>query len=210
MDTMGESRYIVGIDEAGRGPLAGPVTVGFMACPASLAPKIFKNIRDSKKLSPKKREEWFLKFKKTPFLCFGAASVSHTIIDKKGISAATRRALTRCLSSLSSRYKLSTINYKLFLDGGLHAPPEFRQKTIIKGDEKIPVIAAASIVAKVSRDRIMVRLAKKIPHYGFETHKGYGTRLHCGQIKLHGLSQIHRKSFCRNIIPNVEPPRFDI
>lgn len=194
-------RYLVGIDEAGRGPLAGPVTVGFMACPARVASKIFADIRDSKKLSPKRREEWLLKFKKTPLLCFGTASVSHTVIDKKGISAAIRLALSRCLFRLSSRYELSTINYKLFLDGGLHAPPEFRQKTIIKGDEKVPIIAAASIVAKVRRDRMMIRLAKKFPEYGFEIHKGYGTRFHCGQIKLHGLSQIHRASFCRKIVP---------
>ncbi|MEK7085166.1 MAG: hypothetical protein AAB904_01410, partial [Patescibacteria group bacterium] len=82
----------------------------------------------------------------------------------------------------------------------LRAPPEFRQKTVIKGDEKIPVIAAASIVAKVTRDRAMIRLAKKFPQYGFETHKGYGTRFHCGQIKAHGLSAIHRRSFCKKLL----------
>lgn len=205
------ARYIVGIDEAGRGPLAGPVTVGFMACPAALAPKIFADIRDSKKLSAKRREEWFSRFKNTPLLCFGAASVSHTVIDKKGISAAIRLALVRCLSSLSFRYKLQATSYTLFLDGGLHAPPEFRQKTVIKGDEKVPIIAAASIVAKVRRDRMMVRLAKKFPHYGFEIHKGYGTRFHCEQIKTNGLSSIHRKTFCRKFVlnsrTNVKPSR---
>lgn len=195
-------RYIIGIDEVGRGPLAGPVTVGFMACPELLAPKIFANIRDSKKLSPKKREEWFLKFRKDPRLRFGTASVSPRIIDKKGISFAINLALKRCLSSLMSYLAVSPLSsYALLLDGGLYAPPKFsRQKTIIKGDEKIPVIAAASIVAKVTRDRAMARFAKKFPNYGFEFHKGYGTRYHSEQITLHGLSRLHRKSYCKKFI----------
>ena len=193
-------QYVVGIDEAGRGPLAGPATVGFMACPASLAPKVFKNIRDSKKLSAKKREEWFAKFKNNPHLCFGSASISHSVIDSKGISKAIRVALKRCLSRLSGRYNIPPKAYNLFLDGGLYAPPQFRQQTIIKGDEKIPVIAAASIVAKVTSDRIMVRMAKKYQAYVFEAHKGYGTKLHGERISACGLSEIHRRSFCKKFL----------
>ena len=88
----------------------------------------------------------------------------------------------------------------LLLDGSLYAPPEYPQKTIIKGDEKIPIIAAASVIAKVTRDRKMIRLAKKFPKYSFEIHKGYGTKLHRRLLRKHGLSAIHRRSFCTKFI----------
>src|SRR3989338_2380319 len=181
-------RHVVGIDEVGRGPLAGPVAVAALAAPASLKFKVkgagfFKEIKDSKKLSAKKREEWFLRIKKNRNLKYAVSFVSPSVIEKLG-----------------SVHKLKTINYKLFLDGSLVAPPEYSQKTIIKGDEKISIIAAASIIAKVARDRRMVSLSKKFPDYSFEIHKGYGTRLHCELIKKHGLSEIHRQSFCTRLV----------
>lgn len=187
---MSKCRYIVGIDEAGRGPLAGPITFGFVMYPTHLHRKVFKNIRDSKKLSPKKREEWFKFLKTHPKLTFGTASASAKTIDKKGLSYANRL----CLRRLTKKFAVKPA--MIFLDGGLKAPEEFSQKTIIKGDEKIPVIAAASIIAKVTRDRKMLRLAKKFPQYRFDLHKGYGTKLHRALIKTHGLSPIHRQTFC--------------
>ena len=189
------NRYIVGIDEVGRGPLAGPVTVA-----AVLKPKrfVWENFKDSKKLSPQKREEFFLRFKSMPY---AVSSVSNTLIDKFGISVAIRLAVSRCLKKLSKDYGLRTIDYKLLLDGSLYAPKIYEnQTTIIKGDEKIPIIAVASIIAKVKRDRYMIRLHKKFPQYGFAIHKGYGTKLHQEAIRKHGLSEIHRKSFCKKFI----------
>ncbi|OGF51446.1 ribonuclease HII [Candidatus Giovannonibacteria bacterium RIFCSPLOWO2_02_FULL_43_11b] len=186
------SKYIVGIDEAGRGPLAGPVTVAVVAILKNS--KIKLPDRDSKKLSAKKREEWFQFFKDNPLLKYSVSSVSHSIIDKRGISYALRLAVRRSIEKLEFRPKM------ILLDGSLFAPQEYNQKTIIKGDEKIPIIAAASIVAKVTRDRKMVRLAKKYPKYGFEMHKGYGTLTHRVMLKKYGLCEIHRKSFCTRLI----------
>src|SRR3989344_6005997 len=187
-------RYIIGIDEVGRGPLAGPVTVAAVLKPARF---VWKNFKDSKKLSPQKRDEFFLKFKNMPHV---VSFVSNVLIDRIGISAAIRLAVGRCLKKLSKNYGLRTINYKLLLDGSLHAPKTYQnQQTIIKGDEKVPIIAVASILAKVKRDRLMSRLHNKFPQYGFAIHKGYGTKLHQEAIKTHGLCPIHRKSFCRKI-----------
>ena len=192
-------RIIIGIDEVGRGPLAGPVTVAAVACPhdklRTINSKLFRGIKDSKKLSAIQREAWFLKLKKTPY---AIASVSSAVIDTIGIAPAIRLAVGRCIKKLTKDYKLSTINSQVLLDGALRAPSIYKnQKTIIKGDEKNPVIAAASIVAKVHRDRLMVRIHKKYPHYGFDAHKGYGTKMHQAAIRTYGLCAIHRKSFCK-------------
>lgn len=186
--------FIVGIDEAGRGPLAGPVTVGAVAVP--LGSRFFRGIKDSKKLSAKKRREWFGNLKNNSKLKYSVVSISHSVIDKKGISYALRFAVAKCLKKLEIR----SSNLEIKLDGSLYAPKEYRQRTIIKGDEKIPVISAASIMAKVTRDRYMVRLAKKYPLYGFEVHKGYGTAVHRALVKKHGLCDIHRRSYCSKLI----------
>lgn len=193
--------FIVGIDEAGRGPLAGPVTVAAVAIPEfGIRNKElwFKDIKDSKKLSLKKREEWFRDFKNNPRLQHSVSSISHSVIDKKGISYALRLGVRRCLTKLNSYFQIR--NSLVLLDGSLYAPPEYNQKTIIRGDEKIPIISAASIIAKVTRDRKMVQAAKKYPKYAFEIHKGYGTFLHRKLIKKRGLSKIHRKSFCTKLV----------
>jgi len=192
---MVENYHTIGIDEVGRGPLAGPVTVVAVVEPKGF---VWKNFKDSKQLSPKKRDEFFLKFKT---MQYAISSVSNIFIDKFGIAPAIRLAVSRCLKKLSKNYGLRTINYKLLLDGSLYAPKIYEnQKTIIKGDEKIPIIAVASIIAKVKRDAHMSRLHKKFPEYGFAVHKGYGTKLHQQAIKTHGLCEIHRKSFCRKIL----------
>ena len=191
-------RYIIGIDEVGRGPLAGPVTVAAVLKPARF---VWKNFKDSKKLSPEKRDEFFLKFKT---MQYAISSVSNIFIDKFGIAVAIRLAVGRCLSKLknqNAKFKITVQNSKILLDGSLFAPKDYQnQKTIIKGDEKIPIIAVASIIAKVKRDRAMVRLHKKFPEYGFAVHKGYGTKLHQEAIKTHGLCKIHRRSFCKKFV----------
>ena len=184
--------YLVGIDEVGRGPLAGPVAVGVLVMKENL--KIFGKIRDSKKLSEKQREEWFeiiCAERQRGALDFSVSFVSHIMIDKRGLAWALRTATARALTRLAI-----PTDSAIFLDGGLRAPEIFKnQKTIIKGDEKIPVIALASIVAKVTRDHLMIRMAEKYPQYGFERHKGYGTKEHFATIKKHGLCPIHRRSF---------------
>lgn len=197
-------KLIIGIDEAGRGPLAGPVSVGVFGANRKTEKWILKNIfnnklRDSKKLSPKKREEFYKKFcqlKKEDQVFFAVAHISNKIIDKKGISYAINYAIKKLLVNT----KCLAFNITVRLDGLLKAPSEFKnQKTIIKGDEKDVFIACASIVAKVSRDRLMCRLGSKYPLYTFQIHKGYGTERHRSLIEKHGLSPLHRQSFCKNL-----------
>ena len=206
-------KYIIGIDEVGRGPLAGPVVVAALAVPTKLRiknaelRKNFKSakLRDSKKLSLKQREIWFEYVKKHPKIFYAIASVSPKVIDKINISNAANLAATRAFQKLVNSYAIASVltknnnvNVKIFLDGGLYLNkkyPRLSASTIIKGDEKIPVISFASIVAKVTRDRMMRKLHKKYPQYGFDKHKGYGTKKHFKAIRKHGLSPIHRKSF---------------
>jgi len=199
-------RVIIGIDEVGRGPLAGPITVAAVAATGNSKHEILnsklkqelKNIKDSKKLSARQREEWFLKLKEMPH---AIASVSPAVIDAIGIAPAIRRAVRSCLKKLSSRFPLDPSRFTLLLDGSLYAPENYKnQQTITKGDEKVPIIAVASVIAKVTRDRHMVRMHKKYPQYGFGVHKGYGTARHQQAIRTHGLCDIHRKTFCRKIL----------
>ncbi len=126
--------------------------------------------------------------------------VSAKMIDRIGISNAIKKALNSSLYKLQPCLPAGRLfhSHFIFLDGSLHAPKEFKnQKTIIKGDEKIPVISLASICAKVTRDKHMVKMSKKFPKYDFELHKGYGTRGHYQKIKMHGLSPVHRRSFLK-------------
>ncbi len=218
-------KYIVGIDEVGRGPLAGPVAVCAFKIPIKFnMPKLIKliqykkskktflprqidslfdwggKIKDSKKLTPDKREDIFDKLKILKkekivdyFVCYESAKR----IDKIGLSKAVKSCLDRAIGKL----KLNPEKCLVLLDGGLKAPEKFKnQKTIIKGDEKERAIAFASIVAKVSRDALMRKLSKKYPKYSFEVHKGYGTKKHCESIRKNGLCSEHRKCFCRNFI----------
>lgn len=197
MKRSGSPKFIVGADEVGRGPLAGPVAIGaIFVTPKTLAK--FQSIKESKQLSSKQREKWYARMKVSigKELRFAVSFVSADIIDKKGIVFAIQLALSRSLKKIN----VSPKNCTVLLDGGLHAPKEYvHQKTIIHGDAKETVIAMASVVAKVLRDRRMVRLDKKYPEYSFATHKGYGTKAHYRALKKHGLSPEHRKSFCRNV-----------
>lgn len=191
---MGIFKWHIGIDEAGRGPLAGPVSVGAVMVQNDFDFSIFKNLKDSKKLSEAKREEFFEIIMKN--IKYKVVMVSNKIIDKKGISYAIRFAIKSLLKKLNPNIKTT----KVFLDGSLKAPEEFSQETIIKGDEKIPVISLASIMAKVTRDRYMKKISKKYPLFDFHVHKGYGTKKHILAIKKYGPSEIHRETFISRII----------
>jgi len=190
-------KYTIGIDEVGRGPLAGPVAVGAVVMKGAKVPRHLVPGRDSKQLSAEEREVWFLKIKeakKRGELDYAVSLVSSKVIDKKGLSFAIRKALAASLDKIDVDPKKCLV----LLDGGLKAPSKFsHQKTIIKGDEKEPVIALASIAAKVTRDRLMMGYAKLYKKYGFEQHKGYGTRFHILKIKQLGLCLLHRKSFLK-------------
>lgn len=193
-------KWIIGVDEVGRGPLAGPITVAAVAAPMNLESRIWNlaNIRDSKKLTALQREVWNRTIR--GHFSYAVSSVHPLTIDKRGISYAAKLAVKRCLKKLSAKFHIPNSRFLVLLDGGLYAPSEYKnQQTIIKGDEKVPIIAAASIVAKVHRDRYMIRLHKKYPSYGFDKHKGYGTVMHQEAIIKNGLSEVHRKSFCGNL-----------
>ena len=194
------AKYVVGIDEAGRGPLAGPVAVGTVKIEKGFNKKFFGGIKDSKKLTENERNKWFELAKsaqKRGRLHFSVSLVSNIVIDKHGISKAIKIGIKKNLLKLYVSPKDSYI----LLDGLLKAPIEYKnQLTIIKGDEKVPVISLASIVAKVTRDRYMANLAKKYPQYGFEQHKGYVTEIHRKAIKKHGATPTHRRTFLKNII----------
>lgn len=192
-------KYIIGIDEAGRGPLAGPVTVGLVKVPADFDWTLVAGVNDSKKLSEKKRENIFIRAQelaKQGLLECSVKSISAKSIDAKGIVSGIKRAIAAGIEEL----QLQPNECFIKLDGSLKAPTEFSQETIIKGDSKEQVIGLASILAKVTRDRYMVKQAEIHPGYGLEQHKGYGTKAHIEAIQKIGFSSIHRRSYCKNII----------
>ena len=187
---MARNTHVIGIDEAGRGPLAGPIVVAGVKMTTQLARSFLRGIKDSKKLSRKKREQWFLRLTSHPKIEWAVASVPHTVIDGINVTQAGLRGVRRVYRRLSPDRSIRAL-----LDGGLFLPAGIAQETIIKGDERVPVIAAASIIAKVTRDRHMMRIHKKYPQYGFDRHKGYGTRLHRAMLREHGACPVHRLSF---------------
>ena len=188
-------RFVLGVDEAGRGPLAGPVAVGVVMVPEGFdVLKEFPGVADSKKLGEKRREEIFEVLEAR--VASGDARYAvefedEKTIDEEGIAAAVRKALTRGVNRLAPDSALVRVQ----LDGALRAPPEYAQETIINGDELVPLISLASVAAKVLRDRLMCDLALEHPVYGFELHKGYGTKLHYARLREHGPCVIHRRSF---------------
>lgn len=199
-------KYVIGIDEVGRGALAGPLSVGAVVLNAEAVfdPVVLKslklNLRDSKKLTPKARDAWVKYLRKRDDIEFRVASVSSKTVDRLNVSRAANLAATRAFEKLVDQRILKT-KPLVFLDGGLYLKGDWgkrlRVRTVIRGDEKINAVKLASIVAKIHRDRLMVRRHEKYPHYDFPKHKGYGTARHIRSLKRHGLSDIHRKSFCR-------------
>lgn len=188
-------KTLIGIDEVGRGPIAGPVAVGVFVLLDPLAIKLFRGVKDSKQLTEEKREEWFAKIldaQAEGAVDFSVTMKSEAVIDKRGLTYAIKTALNASLKALNVR----PADCRVLLDGGLKAPAEYLdQKTIIRGDEKEKVIALASICSKVTRDRFMRKMAKKYIGYGLETNKGYGTDEHYEAIRTLGLLPIHRRRF---------------
>ncbi len=194
--------YIIGIDEVGRGPLAGPVMVGAVLVPKAFVWGRLPGVTDSKQLTAKRREEIYKLAKslsRAGELDFVVARTSAAQIDKMGIAAAIKLALERTLATLEHRHQYQGGDVLVKLDGGLKAPARYlKQETIIKGDQKEKVIGLASIMAKVTRDNYMEKIGNRAEFagYGFFQHKGYGTKKHLVAIKSQGLSKEHRVSFC--------------
>ena len=178
---------ICGVDEAGRGPLAGPVCAAAVILPKDHQ---IPGLTDSKKLSDKKRRELFPIIKEQA-IAYGIAFASEQEIDEMNILQATFLAMQRAIDMLSVRPDLALIDGNREKDFGLPV------RTVIKGDSLSANIAAASVLAKVSRDDVMDELAKTYPEYGFEIHKGYGTKAHYEALRAHGSSPIHRQSFLK-------------
>ena len=182
---------ICGIDEAGRGPLAGPVVVAAVVMPQD---SMIEGVNDSKKVSEKKREKLYDEIISNA-IAYGVAIIDQKEIDDINILNATKKGLTEALMQLSEKPDIILVDALTGIDT-LGIP----YQSIIKGDAKSYSIAAASIIAKVTRDRIMRQLDELYPEYGFEKHKGYGTKAHIEVIKSKGICPIHRKSFVKNFI----------
>ena len=199
-------KFVAGIDEAGRGPLAGPVVAGaVIVFPDTLEnaqkSQEFKLIRDSKTLSAKQRETAY-EFIIQNFE-WGVGISDEKTIDRINILQAAFLAMKKAISDLKGKIKMAP---EMVLIDGRNPIPNIstRQESIVSGDKHIFSISAASIVAKVTRDRIMLALHEKFPEYGFVRHKGYGTKLHFEMIGKYGLCEIHRKSFKFSGNPNVK------
>ncbi len=196
-------KWIVGVDEVGRGPIAGPVTV----CVCAISKECYKKydwhgLTDSKKMTQKKREVWYQKakiLKKERRIFFAVISRSAKDVDRKGI----QKTIRECIDEGFHLLNFSPKEVMVYLDGGLIAPQEYKQKTIIKGDIKEKSISLASVIAKVSRDTYMTMQAKKYPSYGFEQHKGYGTSAHYEAIKKYGTVTIHRNTYLKKYKNNI-------
>ena len=180
-------KVIAGVDEAGRGPLAGPVCAAAVILPANLE---IPGLTDSKKLTDKKRRELYPIIKEQA-IAYGIGFASEQEIDEINILQATFLAMQRAIDQLEIKADLALIDGNREKDFGLPV------KTVVKGDSLSANIAAASVLAKVTRDDIMVELAEKYPQYGFDIHKGYGTKAHYAALTAHGPSPIHRMTFLK-------------
>ena len=183
--------YICGIDEAGRGPLAGPVVVASAIMPRN---SMIEGVNDSKKVSEKKRERLYEEITSSA-IAWGVGIIDQNEIDNINILNATKKGLTDAIKELEIKPDLILVDALTKIDT-LGIP----YRSIIKGDAKCYSISAASIIAKVTRDRIMRQWDELYPMYGFEKHKGYGTKMHIEAIKEYGICPLHRKSFVKNFI----------
>ncbi len=202
---MSKPKWIIGVDEAGRGPLAGPVAVGVVLAPLDFNWQTFGPVKDSKQLSERHRDEIYeaVMGKADSLAVYQAVCMAPaTMIDEAGIVPAIRYAMAAGLTDVLNQAALTPELVTVLLDGSLQAPAEFiNQYTIIKGDQTEPAISTASILAKVTRDRYMVALGanERYRPYDFPRHKGYGTKQHRAAIAAAGPSPEHRKTFCGNI-----------
>lgn len=192
---------IAGIDEAGRGPLAGPVVVACVIMPRD---SMIEGVNDSKKVSEKKREKLYDQIIEEA-IAYGVGIVSQEEIDRINILNATKEGLTMAIKEIEKDLKEKQRSFEkpeiILVDALTKIDTDgISYKSIIKGDAKSYSIAAASIIAKVTRDRIMRQWDEVYPMYGFEKHKGYGTAAHIAAIKEYGLCPLHRHSFVKNIV----------
>ena len=182
--------YVAGIDEAGRGPLAGPVVAAAVILPKDI---FLPFLNDSKKVTEKRRDVLFDEIKQNA-IAYGIGIASNTLIDEINILQATYEAMREAINALSTRPDILLVD-------AIHIPGiDIRQVGIVKGDAKSVNIAAASILAKVTRDRLMAEYDKIYPEYGFASNKGYGTAAHIAALKEYGPCEIHRKSFIGNFV----------
>lgn len=188
-------RAIVGIDEAGRGPLAGPVVAAAVCLPPTSA---IPGLQDSKRLTASQRETIYSLILREA-LTYGIGVISHRLIDKHHILWATKEAMLRAVRHLANVPDL------LLIDGPISLPTVIAQRPIVRGDASCASIAAASVVAKVTRDRMMVAYGERYPVYGFAQHKGYPTRDHYSRLRVHGPCAIHRLSFRGVLDPPTAP-----
>jgi ribonuclease HII len=190
---------VIGCDEVGRGCLAGPVVAAAVVLDMGAKQKWFANIRDSKLLTPKKRVE-LSSLIRAHSLAWGIGAVSPTKIDEVNIHYATLLAMAEAVNQLKGRM-LSQGRYLIVVDGKFPIPNlTLEQEAVVDGDNKVLSVAAASIVAKVYRDEYMVKQHERFPEYSFANHKGYATVAHREAINKHGLTPLHRLSFCANIV----------
>lgn len=188
---------IAGIDEAGRGPLAGPVVAAAVCLPDAYD---IPGLQDSKRLTERQREAvYHLLLRKA--LAYGIGVVSHRLIDRHHILWATKKAMLRAVRQLARVPDL------LLIDGPIALPTAIDQRPIVRGDASCASIAAASVIAKVTRDRMMVAYGQRYPAYGFAQHKGYPTRDHYARLRVHGPCAIHRLSFRGVLDPSAVPGR---
>ena len=180
-------KLVCGVDEAGRGPLAGPVCAAAVILPANVD---IPGLNDSKKLSDKRRRELF-PIIKDQAIAYAIAFADHNEIDEINILQATYLAMERAINQLQIKPEVALIDGNRAKDFGI--PVE----TVVRGDSRSASIAAASILAKVTRDDVMLEMAEQYPQYGFEIHKGYGTKAHYAALEAHGASPIHRMSFLK-------------
>ena len=187
-------RLVCGVDEAGRGPLAGPVFAAAVILPENYTHDI---LNDSKKLSEKKRDSVYDDIIRDA-VSFSVGVATEKEIDDINILNATFLAMKRAVEGLGIKPDLA------YIDGNRYPNTGVKEITIVKGDSKCMSVAAASIIAKVSRDRFMLEMDKKYPEYQFKKHKGYGTKLHYEMIEKYGVSEIHRRTFLKNILGDNE------
>ncbi len=192
-----EGGMFAGIDEAGRGCLAGPVVAGAVILPAEYD---LPGLGDSKKLSESARDELAIEIRKQA-VCWAIGTGSAQVVDQINILQATFRAMARSVMHLKVRPQVLLIDGdKIIPSSHFNGDGGYTQQSIVKGDDKIPAISAASILAKTFRDKLMVKLEKRYPGYGFEIHKGYGTKVHMAALKELGPCRIHRVTF-KGVLP---------